>query len=745
MTRFIVASLVYKFTMSKIPEVIIFPTPTSPDRKLYFDNNKVEDLMLRYRWTGCTDAALRDNIMKNTEELIRQIIRAHNLHRIYPGQEESAFMDLYQTAWVQIERTLYKYKARVHCANCYNPIRPAESCIHNPEPTEYNIITPEDVLKKRLKCPSCKKIPSRVIYRGCSKIFNMWCVRPDTLLLTTNGINNIKNVSTRNKYDDKQEIWTIGEGGKPSKVVAGLTKTSRRVLDIKTELGFEIGCTPEHSILCDGAWKQANKISIGDLVTIQYNQQFFVDDNNLSDIELTENRAGCSGVKSIDWQLPNVMNSELAYIIGLYIAEGSCSHGQLAIYNINSDVIDALVNNNLGLKFIHYPDRQCIVCNNKRFVEFIKLLQIGDSACEKIIPHRMLIASKDNIISMLSGLFDGNGHSSKHNGCVGYTSTSIMLIRQLRMVLLNLGILTKIQIDNRSISRFIKNNRQYDSNRRRTYQLICSTSASMKFYSSIGFKVSYKQAKSHQLTPSREFIYGLNSSFRRLYKKYGCGKLGYNKIRTAIREDRIKCEANKASELMENWDNHIDDPDIKLIKSRLNQYNSNSVKTIWLPVISIDESESPVCEISVDSDDHSYVANGIISHNSQVARTVILAYIKKESRDHKNSDAYKVHLDNKRAPKTDEAFLRFLSEAKEICKYNKNHMDIIDALEFIMKTDDRPYEGIIGKLVKLSDQSRAQVTNFLKMIRLRGSEFTDSPMNDQHQKLGSVASEDESW
>ena len=101
--------------MAKLPEVISFATPTTPDRKLYFDNNKVEDLMLRYRWTGCTDRGMRDRIMENTEELIRQIIRAHNLHRIYPGQEESAFMDLFQTAWVQIERTLYKYKARAHC------------------------------------------------------------------------------------------------------------------------------------------------------------------------------------------------------------------------------------------------------------------------------------------------------------------------------------------------------------------------------------------------------------------------------------------------------------------------------------------------------------------------------------------------------------------------------------------------------------------------------------------------------
>lgn len=165
------------------PEVIIFPTPTQPDKKLYFDNNKVEDAMLRYKWTGCTDKQLRDLIMANTEELIRQIIRAHNLHRIYPGQEESAFGDLFQTAWCQIERTLYKYKARAHCAECYNPVRPLVSCVYNPTQFEYDIISPEDVLKFRLKCPTCGKIPRKIVYRGCSKIFNMWSQIARTVIL----------------------------------------------------------------------------------------------------------------------------------------------------------------------------------------------------------------------------------------------------------------------------------------------------------------------------------------------------------------------------------------------------------------------------------------------------------------------------------------------------------------------------------------------------------------------------------
>lgn len=716
-----------------IPELVRMSTPEDPGKKLYFDNNKVEDLMLRYRWTGCTNIYVRDRIMVNAEELIRQIIRAHNLHKIYLGQEESAFMDLFQTAWVQIEKTLYKYKARPHCADCYYYLRPFESCLHTPGDIEYNILSLSDIVKLNLKCPNKRcdnfnKIPNRVVYRGMSKVFNMWCVRPETLIYSTNGINTIEKVAGRIGYDDKQEIWTIGKSGNPSKIIAGVRKPERRVLDIRVESGFEIGCTPEHMLWSD-EWIKAKDLKIGDLIRIDYNQQFYINDDTI-DVKLKENEPGCSGVVSPNWSPPNKFNEELSYICGLYIAEGSISHGQLAIYNIDHDVIDKLVNNNLNLKFIHYPDRQCVVCNNKRFIEFMSNMGFGSKAVDKIIPQKLLMMSKSNIAAMLSGMFDGDGHSSIYNGTVGYTSVNLKLINQLRMILLNMGIFSKIQVDNRKQRKF----KDYISNSNKSYQLNLSTNDSRIFYDEIGFKINRKQLKNKKLKTPKQYIYGLNDKFRKLYDKYGCGKYGYDKIRTIIRKDRNKCLASVANKLLKSWNNFAYDDDYKFIESRMNKYYNDDTRSVWLPIVKIDEGYSEVCEISVDSDDHSYIANGIVSHNSQVARTVILAYIKKESRDYKNSDSYKVHLGNKKIKDSD-PFLTFLEEAKRICKYNKNFMIIINSLEELVKKDPKPYEGIISKLVNSSGQSRSQVISFLKMIRLRCDEFTGSPINDNTETI----------
>jgi hypothetical protein len=157
--------------------------------------------LTQYIWTGCTKVQLRDQIMSHATELIRQIIRKQGLHTIYPGQEESAFGDLLQTAWVQIERTLYKYRARPHCRSCFNPERPSDSLLYQPEDKEYGIKSMEEIIsmQKGRRCPHCNVAlnaspgvepkqgiyggSTTVLYRGMSKVFNMWSQIARTVIL----------------------------------------------------------------------------------------------------------------------------------------------------------------------------------------------------------------------------------------------------------------------------------------------------------------------------------------------------------------------------------------------------------------------------------------------------------------------------------------------------------------------------------------------------------------------------------
>lgn len=145
----------------------------------YFDNELVERLLYEYHEGACCDVKLRDLIMKQTEELINQIIIAHNLSRIYPGRDPSSIGDLFQTAWVQIEGALYKYDARPHCSKCYTSVRPNESLLAK------EFIFTEELQKKIGKCPKCatKLERSSIYYKGTSKVFNMWSQIARTVIL----------------------------------------------------------------------------------------------------------------------------------------------------------------------------------------------------------------------------------------------------------------------------------------------------------------------------------------------------------------------------------------------------------------------------------------------------------------------------------------------------------------------------------------------------------------------------------
>lgn len=173
----------------------------------YFDNELVESLLYPYLEGACTDVLYRNKIMEHASELIRQIIRTHNLHSIYPGKDEASRYDLSQLAWLQIESALYKYVARPHCRSCYNPNRPKDSMLAlnviGYGPTElvslmksdqkvFDEVTANestlffDDLTKRMKtCPYCESKITRetIYYKGKSKVFNMWSQVARTVIL----------------------------------------------------------------------------------------------------------------------------------------------------------------------------------------------------------------------------------------------------------------------------------------------------------------------------------------------------------------------------------------------------------------------------------------------------------------------------------------------------------------------------------------------------------------------------------
>jgi len=123
----------------------------------------------------------------------------------------------------------------------------------------------------------------------------------------------------------------------------------------------------------------------------------------------------------------------------------------------------------------------------------------------------------------------------------------------------------------------------------------------------------------------------------------------------------------------------------------------------------------------------------IFNYWSQIARTVILAHIKKESRDRKNNPLLKNHLEEQPRQK-DYRIGRFLEEARTVCTHHEEYQTIINALETLYESDEKPHEGIIIKLITITNLPKSSITSFLRFIRLMGNKFTDNPINNPEEK-----------
>lgn len=234
-------------------------------------------------------------------------------------------------------------------------------------------------------------------------------------------------------------------------------------------------------------WYKLEELDTEDYFSIQYGNEIFGNNDFIKDFKPSIN----GKIKNIF--NPTIITKEIAYLIGLYIAEGSVYKkykeekfiGGIVTITCGDDISNSILN--AGLNFsnsdgIHY----CI--GSKNFIEFLEYLgfDLTKKAKQKEIPSRVLEMSKENIISMLRGMFDGDGCSRKDKGYISYTSSSKTLAEQVRMLLLNFGILTDFQttetkptkkVKVKSIRHCIESNAEY----------------SKVFYDKIGFNLKRKQ------------------------------------------------------------------------------------------------------------------------------------------------------------------------------------------------------------------------------------------------------------
>lgn len=445
------------------------------------------------------------------------------------------------------------------------------------------------------------------------KIIMISCVIKDTFVFTENGIRTVENFIIEDKKGayDVNEYKVVGmDGLRSGFTMFNSDKVNTNIL--KTTFG-ELECSENHKLwACKNGnygWYKSSDLDVGDFISIKYGMNIWGNDNfvgfNSEKSNKFKNLFECEQI-----------DEKIAYFLGLFIAEGYV----YKTFNKNNKFIGGNVTitcgddvsyilDNLGFKYyfdgkFHYN----ISCKDLiLFLEYIGF-DLSLKAKNKIIPNKLLSMDRNNIIAMLSGIFDGDGYSRKDKGIVGISMNSKKLIMQIKMILLNLGIITDyLEIDTKPTKKVKKITRNY--------RLLMDKENSLKFYKLIGFNFKRKQdnlkflnfigtRNSHDIIPfSREIIKeNYSNEIRKLNLfRGGLGKKIFSR----------KYLLNRKEEILNTENN------------KLKEFVNNNVKSDlkWFKINSIEKSENEVFDFSLNNikDDkwcHSVLYNGVVGHQT---------------------------------------------------------------------------------------------------------------------------------
>lgn len=125
----------------------------------------------------------------------------------------------------------------------------------------------------------------------------------------------------------------------------------------------------------------------------------------------------------------------------------------------------------------------------------------------------------------------------------------------------------------------------------------------------------------------------------------------------------------------------------------------------------------------------------LFSQWTQVAKQCILAELKVKVKDLTGYDGLKKHMKRDRHTFKPIDWQRLMSEARDMFQYDDESIQIINHLEHLALNDDNLYECLIGKLIKSTGHNRPRILKFLKELRLRGAELSDSPINRDRDEI----------
>lgn len=441
------------------------------------------------------------------------------------------------------------------------------------------------------------------------------CVTPDTYVQTGDGLVEIGELSPVD-IEKNKGFFTVSVRVHDGKSLVLATdyyvngKTRTKVITLFNGLRLETSCI--HPLLrCNPLtglfeWVKAEDLREGDSVAF---------------------KCGAN-----TWGKSIGVDGKELYEMGLCIADGTLdlygSSNRVVITKKNPGIRDFLINER-G----YHPDNNHIRMhfNNKWKVNLWLSLgyRKGMHSHTKTIPSKVMSASESDVSWFLRGCFDGDGccyYSGKNAVSVSYFSTSYRLIQQIQLLLLNMGIVSRIEVKKRQSTELVKTGKT-------GYNLVISRYKNVKlFMEKVGFTYSGKGKRIydrlHEPDPTNNGIPFQSVLLRKIRSKYHVGseKMKFFGMRPGDFYSTVH-SMERLSGPIKNWLMTLpqDDPDVQMALFNI------ELDYMFCKIRSVNEGESYTVDFKIPTS-HRFISNGIVSHNTPYASADLYGDLKNDAR-----------------------------------------------------------------------------------------------------------------
>ncbi len=318
------------------------------------------------------------------------------------------------------------------------------------------------------------------------------CISGDTLVCTNEGL--VEASKVHNPHH------VIGSDGKYHPVRWAGQTGEKELFLVKTNAGYEAKATAEHKFLTEGGWKEVRELTSEDRLVLQKQGKF--------------------GAMRID--------REMALALGWLV---SCNHmskdAQDVIFHFGEEekaellpVFREYFDRINGVKVKPQKSRTGtrLKYSSKIAAKFREFGFMHLKAREKEVPSAVFSMNEESVGNFLSALFGASGSvqsNSEKEVSIRLSSSSIKLLKQVQVLLLQFGIVSRVYERRRGGHAKIlpdskRQSKEYSC--KAQHELMINRASMFLFMNKVGFAVSSKNEKFAELKPKKAYSDDMDSS-----------------------------------------------------------------------------------------------------------------------------------------------------------------------------------------------------------------------------------------